>query len=605
MLRLLALAALAVPLAAPAAQTMQTAAAPAAGTLRAGASGAAVEVAVNARPLVQSAVDGCPGYIDPASPDAVVDWAGGDFEVHVRAPFDATLLVYGPGGMWTCNDDAVGTSPVVRLADAAAGRYAVWIGSFGPDPENPAATLIAGAPLPPPALGDLAPASGVLDVVGGFEERRGAIEVSVEAGGPDAASALDLSGAPGEGPTCAGYIDAGRPTAGVQYTSGGGGSALVISAVSYEVDLVMVTRTPDGAVLCNDDFEGMSPMVLVTDPTDGLYTVWVGTFGAVMDPVSATLVISETEPEAYDDEYDFEEEPHTASPYSEGTYAPLDLEAAPRERLTLGADGEAATARLTVQPTIRNPVQGDACTGVIEPGPSAGVALVGDGPVALSASADTDLVMVVQTPAGAWFCSDDADGFDPGVQIDAPEAGVYTVWVGTFGEGTEVEVELTAARGELAVSGGEFGPAPVGAEPQSDATYEGTEITPGRGAVTGEISALELDAGASLDLAVGAGGPVMNPVEGTACAGFVSERPSAEVAASGPVAFSATADADLTLVVRTPDGAWYCSDDADGTDPRVVVDGPISGAFSVWVGTFSRRTGSPDARLIVSAPADR
>jgi len=51
---------------------------------------------------------------------------------------------------------------------------------------------------------------------------------------------------------------------------------------------------------------------------------------------------------------------------------------------------------------------------------------------------------------------------------------------------------------------------------------------------------------------------------------------------------SASGDDDLTLTVLGPDGSWTCSDDADGTDPEVVLQAG-AGTYSVWVGTYYRR----------------
>ena len=586
---------LAAALAAPAAaQPMQTDAAPAAGTLRAEAGTRAAELALDVRPRVLSPVDGCPGHVDPAAPDAVVEWDGGDLRVGARAAFDATLLVYTPGGEWACNDDAEGTQPAVQIRGAAAGRYAVWVGSFSPSPDAPAATLSAGAPPPRPVLdADAAPAAGTIEAAGGFEAARGGIEVNVEAGGRDAAADLDV---PAGAAACAGYVDAGRPTAAVRYAAEGGTGALVIGAYAFDADLTLVVQGPDGDVLCNDDYDGTDPTVVVEDAQSGRYAVWVGTFWAAVEPVGATLVLSETAPEFYDVIGDGEvfDEPFDdfGAPYSEGAYAPLDLDAAPAARLTLGDDGPVSAA-LSVRPSIPNPVQGDACAGFVEPAPSAGVTLDGGGPVALTASSEADLTLVVRTPSGAWFCSDDADGLDPGVQVDVPEGGTYSVWVGAFGDGSEpVAAELRAERGELFVSDAEpslFDTDFDAAARQSDGAYDGADI--------GGAAGLALDVGG--EAAVVAGGPVLNPVEGEACAGFLSERPTATVRVSDPfeVEITASSEADLTLVVQTPSGAWLCSDDADGTDPAVLLAAPELGPHSVWVGTFSRRSAPPEATL--------
>lgn len=572
-------------------QSMQPEATPVSGTLRASAEADPASVSFAVRAEAESGIAGCVGFVDASAPDAVVEWGGGDLRIWGRAGFDATLLVATPAGRWECNDDADGTAPAVDLRGAEAGRYAVWLGSFSRSPAEREATLYAGPPPPPPVLDASArPTTGVLSASGGFEAAQGAIEVAVTAGGADAASALDLDDAP----FCTGYITAGRPTAGVDYTGPGTG-VLAIGASSLDSDLVLVVRGPDGSVYCDDDTNGSDPLVAVSDPEDGVYLAWVGTFGARVEPVPATLVVSETAPETFDDfDLDFDEGNLAPTPFSEGTYTPLDLSLAPRTTLVL--DGDEAEAEMAVEPTILNPVQGDACTGYIEAAPTVGLTIRGDGPVAITAASGTDLVLLLQTPSGGWFCSDDADGLNPGVQIDDPEAGVYKVWAGTFGTfaevGEPVDVEVAATRGELVVSSGPFGGGPDVA-PQSEGAYNGTEIRAGNAQVT--VGALPAS------VTVAAGGPILNPVDGEACSGFVSERPTAEVTAAGDLVIGADpADGtDLTLVLRTSEGAWLCSDDADGMAPRIEVGGAPQGTHSVWVGTFSRRTEAPEATLSV------
>lgn len=581
------------PLAA-ASQTMRPDAAPAAGTLRPTVGDEASALTVPLRAEADSGVDGCVGFVAPAAPDAVVEWGGGDLRIWGRAAFDATLLVARPDGAWACNDDAEGTAPAVEIEGAPAGRYAVWLGAFSRDPAETAAMLYAGTPPPPPVLGtDASPRAGVLDVRGGFEDAQGLLEVSVDAGGVDAAAAVDLSGGDVDG-LCTGYLDAARPTAGVSFTDAAAGTGLLaIEALSPDDDLVLLVQAPDGSTYCNDDDGGPDPRVVVEDPADGLYLVWVGTFGAPIGTVPATLVIAETAPDAEA----FIEEPFQAAPFSDGAYTPLDLSLAPRYTLTLRPSDASQETAATVQPTLVNPVRGDLCYGYIESAPTAGIRLEGEGPVALTATSETDLVLLVQTPDGGWFCSDDADGLNPGVQIDEPASGLYKVWAGSYADGGDpAAVVVAATRGELVVSTPMAEPLTPDVEPQSEGAYDGTAIRPEGASTT--IESLPAT------VVVEAGGPVLNPVAGPACAGFVGERPTAALTAGGDLTIEAEADddTDLTLVVRTADGAWFCSDDARGTAPTVRITGAPAGVHAIWVGTFSRRSAPPQATLTVTAP---
>ena len=591
MARALLLSLLLAPLAA--AQPMAPDAAPAAGTLSPGAEPAELELTVRAETEVP--VDGCVGFVAPSAPDAVVEWDGGDLRVWTRAPFDATLAVHRPDGTWACDDDTEGVSPVVQIGGATAGRYAVWLGSFSPEPMGASATLFAGTPPPPPVLETGAePFSGRIEAEGGFEASQGMIEVAVEAGGPDSADALDGD------LFCSGYIHAARPTAIVDYNVEGGTGTLALGASSFEDDLVIVVTGPDGEITCVDDYDGTDPLALFEGPASGAYAVWVGTFGAMSERVPATLTVAETAPEFeyYDDFEDYEEP--LDGPYSEGSYFPIDLDAAPSVRVEArgGDGGTSGSASTTIQPAGPNPVQGPSCTGYVESAATARIALSGEGPFALRASAEEDLTLTVRTPSGAWFCSDDADGLDPGIQIDEAEAGEYLAWVGAFSEFAEaLEVSLEAGPGVVEYADGDLG-GPYGVEPQSEGAYDGDAIGAGP-------SGLSLDArGAGLlSQEVGAGGSVLNPVVGDACHGFVGAAPTASVEADGGLVIGATGSGtDLTLVVRAPDGSWTCSDDADGSDPRATVDGG-PGTYDVWVGTYSRRTETVPATLEVE-PAE-
>ena len=499
-----------------AAQPMDPGAPPASGTLTPADGTAEVQIAVRAE--VEISVPTCVGNVAPEAPDVVVDWPGGDLRVWVRAGFDATLAVHRPDGTWACDDDTEGVLPVVDLPNAPAGRYAVWLGAFGFSTGD-VATLYAGAP-PPPAVLDAsaAPQGEIVQVTGGFEARQGAIEIPLRAGGVDAVASIDLSETLDPPAFCSGYIDAGQPTLALDYDADGGTGALGIAASSADADLVLVVQAPDGHVSCNDDAEGTHPAVGFETALSGRYTVWVGTFGPAIGPATATVSVTESAPRIDDgygedgglyDDY--------GQPYSEGVYVPLDLDAVPSIRLQADAS-TAASADVTVRPQTFNPVQGPSCLGTIEAAATAAVELDGDGPFALTVRSGDDLTMTVRTPSGGWLCSDDADGFDPGVQIDAPEAGLYRVWVGTFGGlGVRATATVTAEPGELTVAG--YGGAMADGPIQSGGTYQGAALQIGGAPVT-----LTFDTDETVTETVQAGGALLNPVTGDLCGGFVSER---------------------------------------------------------------------------------
>ena len=99
-------------------------------------SDAAASVAVRAGGSDRNAVpgSGCSGFISNGAPTAAIEVAGdGPLSIYATSGTDTTLLVSDPAGRWHCSDDANGSNPAVTFAQAAAGTYVVWVGTFSPD----------------------------------------------------------------------------------------------------------------------------------------------------------------------------------------------------------------------------------------------------------------------------------------------------------------------------------------------------------------------------------------------------------------------------------------------------------------------------------------
>ncbi len=105
------------------------------------------------------------------------------------------------------------------------------------------------------------------------------VEISVYSGGGEDASNL--------GGSCVGQI-ASRPDVVLQYDSSGG--PLSFSFVSRG-DTSLVINGPNGRNYCNDDTNGLNPVVTWSSAPSGQYDIWIG---AVGDAASGTLLISES-----------------------------------------------------------------------------------------------------------------------------------------------------------------------------------------------------------------------------------------------------------------------------------------------------------------------
>lgn len=577
-------------LAAPAvAQPLNADADPVAGTERARANREPVvfDLAVRA-PDVHPDAD-CAGNLDPSAPDAVVRWDGGPLQLWVRGDFDATLTVVGPDGALRCDDDSEGRMPVVAYGSAPRGRYAVWVGSFA-GVETVDATLYAGTPVVRTRLDARArPMDGTIELRAGFGAQADEAR-EVSAAGADALSEVQTADDLG----CFGFVRADRPSARIRYE--GGGEPLVLQASSVDgMDLVLALAMPDGGVRCNDDYDpqaGTDPGLVVDDAPSGDYAVWVGTWGSharVADP-RATLRLSETipavsaPPAVSDDGMLFPDDSMLGgNPYSTGTFTPFDPDAR-AARTAQYEDGDGLDfAGIQVTGDVPTPVRGVACSGSLPARPSLAIEVDADGPLALRASSDTDLVLVARLPDGTWLCSDDADGTDPGIQIDGAQRGTLTVWVGTYAPDGSASATVTLGGGTVERSAPDFvEPGPTG-PPFTSGTYSGSALELGA-----PLQTLRLD-GRRVRANVNVAPELPNPVAGDACVGFLTARPTAAISVvqSGPLSLSAFSATDAVMVVRTPGGDWFCSDDADRTEPRVDLDGG-AGTYTVWLGTFSQ-----------------
>jgi hypothetical protein len=81
----------------------------------------------------------------------------------------------------------------------------------------------------------------------------------------------------------------------------GSGSTLYIYVISDE-DTTLLVNMPSADWRCDDDsFGGVDPIVSIAKAPDGLYDIWVGTYGT--DMVSARLFISELDPRENPEEF--------------------------------------------------------------------------------------------------------------------------------------------------------------------------------------------------------------------------------------------------------------------------------------------------------------
>tara|TARA_R110002124_G_scaffold68671_1_gene185450 strand:- start:2945 stop:3412 length:468 start_codon:yes stop_codon:yes gene_type:complete len=89
----------------------------------------------------------CVGHVSDA-PDFQVTYSAGGLPLVFRtvSSVDTTLVINGPDGSWSCDDDSFGDGDAeVRFNRPQSGTYDIWVGAFGTD-TAPATLLITETP---------------------------------------------------------------------------------------------------------------------------------------------------------------------------------------------------------------------------------------------------------------------------------------------------------------------------------------------------------------------------------------------------------------------------------------------------------------------------
>lgn len=216
-----------------------------------------------------------------------------------------------------------------------------------------------------------------------------------------------------------------------------------------------------------------------------------------------------------------------------------------------------------------------------------------------------DPVILVRDPNGAWHCDDDGGiGLNPLFEAQNTLSGPYDVWVGSWSDSSS-PASLTFRVTELTAIA-------RGSERRSDPPS--LTSTP-RAALTGappndrlppRFGVVSLSGGFLPDpheIRVTAGGNMRARDFSSGCVGYINEAPTTRLewsteSSALPLLIAADSGADTTLVVRAPDGAWYCDDDsAGGLNPLFAATSPQSGRYDIWVGRYSQGTAEATLRI--------
>ena len=250
---------------------------------------------------------------------------------------------------------------------------------------------------------------------------------------------------------------------------------------------------------------------------------------------------------------------------------------------------------------------GEGCTGFVNDAPTVSLNWEGetDFVEAFFYSA-SDPVMVVQTPAGDYLCSDDANEMllDPVIEMAQPANGRYNIWVGSYTPEQLIPGLLVlTTRSEINLGTFDLAslvqrtPIPEDVLVPEEVAPRRAEIAAGRAtaATMAEAAAVlsneDIIDGVKQNVTAEGSVPAFElRADDVFCAGFIGEESdfSFDLEAEGDrlrVYFEAQADS--TLVVQLPDGTYLCNDDAvtgDNLNPLVEIPAPSSGRYNVFVG---------------------
>ncbi|MBC7812457.1 MAG: hypothetical protein H7175_14980 [Burkholderiales bacterium] len=265
--------------------------------------------------------------------------------------------------------------------------------------------------------------------------------VTLISGGPMDVSTLNL------GADCRGYATS-QPDFRINWTGPTNNLRFFFVGAG---DATMIVNDAAGNWLCNDDGDGLNPVVNVPNAATGQYDVWIGSFSQ-SDLVGGYLIVTELNsmPSAI-------LSPILITSPAMGTTAVAPTVEAPVPPSTTGLDfalapnfGTAVLASGFVPDpnVVPNIISGGSvdvtalnlgtdCRGYATSAPDYRITWTGTSPnlrvFFVAATVGQDATLIVNAADGNWYCSDDtAGGLNPTVNVPNAVAGQYDIWVGSF-----------------------------------------------------------------------------------------------------------------------------------------------------------------------------
>lgn len=361
-------------------------------------------------------------------------------------------------------------------------------------------------------------------------------------------------------------------------------------------DTTLVIQTPDGQLRCNDDTYGRNPSLEGAWPA-GTYRIWVGSYSRGTQS-AYQLYFSELQsstPTSVGGGTPTVNMPTAAvsvTPASSGTGPDLRrIDVSGRRSNFQSAwlqtgftpDPHTLTGRSGGTLGARRVANG--CAGFIARRPDHVVNLEGNyGFFRIAATSPQDVTLVVRAPDGSFFCNDDTQGTNPEVRRNHWAPGQYLVWVGSYRQNENADYQIMFSE----LHAGSAAPPIVQAPPP---TTGGVVDVSGR---RSNFQDARLRSGFMPDphrLNGTSGGQIAASNLGPDCRGWIAPQPDHILTLQTRTNFFrifANSSSDTTLVIRTPDGRWFCDDDTNGRNPALSGESWNPGQYLIWVGSYTR-----------------
>ncbi len=453
---------------------------------------------------------------------------------------------------------------------------------------------------------------------GGFALGAGFQPDPLPAAGILAGGSLDI-GILNMGEDCRGYVTA-QPDLRINIIYPFAFLRFIFVSDSLLNDTILIIRTPGGTYRCNEDsFSVNNPSLDYRDMVMGEYSIWVGSI-APNTIAQGTLYLSISEavyPSSTGLVMPFAGAVVTPTPGGVALPTPnpgsfMDTDAVPANGTTILEQGFlpdpywsvlVGGGSLPVPPhDLTNPIPAvvSECGGYASSAPQFRLDWRGLSTrlrmfFIPATPADADTGLAVHGPEG-WLCNKSfAPGFlEPLVEFINPLEGEYSVWV-THESAPDVPVS-----GVLYVTEKLYYPTFLPRALTTDAISLVNGLDSAQPSAQAAAELPELFDPDPLTIPVTAGGlldiPALNPEldARTGCEGYMDAAPDITLNLTTQQSllrlFFLPDDgvADATLILRTPDGRWYCSDDSyDSVHPTLNLVSAQPGSYQVWVGTYT------------------